>query len=483
MSRVSVRQFSAHLGAWAEGSGRLHERLSRGIGSVIERGELPGDTLLPTERELAAVLGVSRTTVVSAYNALKRDGRLVSRQGRGTWIPAAMSAARAGSTTPVTTELFGTMLGDHTGTIDLTTACPPANPVLERTIREWGVGDLTATLGGRGYLPAGVPELRAAVAGHLGDHGLPTQPEQIVITTGGHQAISLAVSLLVRPDAAVITEDPTYPGALDILRARGARVIGLPMDDAGIVVDGMGAAVAEHRPSLIYLVPSFHNPTGTVLDPERGALIADLSRRTGVPVLEDEILRDIWIQGRRPGPFLAAHEPDAPILTVGSLSKTIWGGLRLGWIRGPRSLAERLTRARLLADLGGSIVVQSLATHLIPHIDEAAEVRRATVRHAAGVAAAALDAHLPEWAHRSPQGGAALWLRMPWGDARSFAQLCHRFGVSVLPGAVMSTNGGHGDRLRVSLLGPADELHEGIARMAAAWHAYNHIAEHQPVVV
>lgn len=472
------------LGHWSDGNGPLHERLTNGLSRVIERGELPGEALLPTERELAAELGVSRTTVVTAYRSLKRTGRLASRQGRGTWIPTASSAPRAGSSARITSELFGSMFDESDGgLVDLTAACPLANPVLLDAVRGWTGADMAAGMTGMGYLPGGLPELRRAVADRYTAGGLPTEPEQVVITNGGQQAIALVASLLVRPDAAVLMEDPTYPGALDVMRARGARTIAVPMDADGVLPDVLETQAVRHRPALIYLVPSFHNPTGALLSPERGARIADFSRRTGIPVVDDQVLRQIWIRGRRPPQGLAEHDPDAPILTIGSLSKTMWGGMRIGWVRAPRSLAERLARARLLADLGGSVPGQVMALHLMDRFDEAAGVRREIVRATADAADVELAARLPGWEYTPPSGGATLWVRMPWGDARAYAQAALRAGVLVLPGSAMSVSGGHEDRLRISLLGEPDALREGIRRMAAAWESYRHTACDDGLVV
>jgi DNA-binding transcriptional MocR family regulator len=476
--RITSRRLAADIGRWADGPGPLHERLTVALRRVVVRGDLPAEALLPTERDLARELGVSRTTVVTAYGALKRSGHLASRQGRGTWIPAGATAPRAGSSAPITSELFATVLeGEPGGTVDLVAACPDPNPVVREVMRGLGGADLVADLHGGGYLAAGLPALRAALAARLTAEGVPTEAEQVVVTTGGHQALSLAVQLLVPPDGAVLVEDPTYPGMLDILRSRGARPIPVAMDGAGVLPDALEAAVVRDRPRLAYLVPAFHNPTGAVLSAERGARVAEIAARYGVPVVDDQVLRDIWIAGRRPPPPLAAHDPEAPVITVGSLSKVMWGGLRLGWLRAPRSLAERLARARILADLGGPVPVQALALALLPHLDRAAEARRAIVAEAATAFCDAMAGLLPDWEVPRPEGGATLWVRMPWGDARTFAQWAQRAGVLVLPGPAMAVREGHEDRLRISLLAEPAALREGAERLAAAWAAHGRRAE------
>jgi DNA-binding transcriptional MocR family regulator len=476
--RISPRRLDALLGRWTDGTGPLHERLATALRRVIARGDLPAEALLPTERELARELGVSRTTVVAAYGGLKRTGHLASRQGRGTWIPSSQAAPRSVPGAAITSELFAPMLdGEHPDVIDLVAACPDPNPVLREVLGAMDGEALMRGMTGGGYLAAGLPDLRAALAARMSAEGVPTTAEQVVVTAGGHQALSLAVQLLVPPDGAVPVEDPTYPGFLDILRARGARPVPVAMDRHGVDPDALGAAMARDRPRLAYLVPAFHNPTGAVLSPERGARVVELARRHGVPVVDDQVLRDIWIAGRRPSPPLASHDPEAPVITVGSLSKTMWGGLRLGWLRAPRSLAERLARTRILADLGGAVPLQAVALALLPHLDRAAAERRAIVAGAADAFCAAMAERLPDWEVPRPEGGATLWVRMPWGDARGFSQFAQRAGVLVLPGPAMAVRGGHEDRLRISLLADPAVLREGAARLEAAWAAYGRRAE------
>ncbi|HWH13357.1 MAG TPA: PLP-dependent aminotransferase family protein [Miltoncostaeaceae bacterium] len=480
---MTPRQTALVLGRWADGPGTLQARLAAALHRAARRGELPPGALLPPERALALELAVSRTTVVGAYAELKREGVLQSRQGRGTWVPgpAPVAGEAAGA---ITSELFAGMLGDGGGLVDLSAACPHPSALVRELVEAVGGRAMAAAVTGSGYISGGLPELREAVAGVLTGEGLPTTPEQVVITNGAHQAISLAVAVLGRRGAPALMETCTYPGALDVVRAAGMRTAGVEMDEDGVLPDALAAAVARARPALVYLVPAFHNPTGALLAPERARAIAEAAVRDGTPLIEDQVMRDLHVGGRRAPAPIAAHAPDAPIVTVGSLSKVYWGGLRVGWARAPRPIAERLARARVLADLAGPLIAQHLALHLLAHRAEAVRARVTALRETLGVLEAALAAHLPEWSWRTPAGGGTLWARLPWGDATGFAQMAQRAGVAILPGPAMSPESGHEDRVRLPFMNGPDVVEEGVRRLAQAWEAYARTAAvRAPVIV
>lgn len=185
--------------------------------------------------------------------------------------------------------------------------------------------DLLDVLPDTGYAPQGLPSLRAAVADHIAGWGLPTTPEQVVVTTGAQQAISAAAACWVRPGDTVVVDDPTYPGALATFSQAGARLVGARVDGDGVRPEDV-AQLLTHRPSLVYLQSAVHSPTGTVLSARRRSELAELLATARVPLVEDVTLADLsWDE---PLPPIAAHDPDAPIAVVGSFSKLFWGRLR-----------------------------------------------------------------------------------------------------------------------------------------------------------
>jgi DNA-binding transcriptional MocR family regulator len=469
--KVDATRLATLLGSWAAGGGPLYDRLADAIAGAIERGELAAGTVLPTERELAARMAVSRTTVVGAYGRLKAEGRLESRQGRGTWV-AGDPEGRPPAERSFSAELYTGMLGGHGDLIELTAACPPATSLVARVLAELSPGDLAPAVDGAGYLPGGLGRLRERIAEHLALTGLPTRPEQVIVTTGAHQAIGLATALLGGPGQAVLVEDATYPGALDITRGAGMRPVAVALDGEGVVPDALEDLLERVRPAFAYLVPPHQNPTGSVLSAARSRRVAELSARYRVPVVEDLALRHLQLDERPLPAPIAAHSPDASSMVIGSASKVLWGGLRVGWIRASRPVVERLMRLKIVADLGSPVLAQTIAAELLPRFEEAVAERRAFLRERYAALSRALAERLPGWTWDEPRGGCTLWVRMPSGDARALGQVAQRCGVNLVPGQVLSAEGRHEDRLRLPFVHDPPVLAEAVRRLAVAWELY-----------
>jgi len=470
--KITPARVAMLLGPWSAGDGPLYAALAAALRAAIERGELPDQTVLPPERELAKRLHVSRTTVVGAYRALKEEGVLDSRQGRGTWVVGPAPPARAADLA-FSGELYGSLGGGGGDLIELSAAAPlPTGVVAEELARETGEG-LAARVTGSGYVPAGLPELRERIAEHHSAQGLPTRPDEVLVTTGAQQAIGLMTTLLGEAGQAVLVEEVTYPGALDQARGAGMRPVGVPLDSGGVVIDALDDLLERVRPRFVYLVPAHQNPTGSVLSESRSRQVAELSARYRVPVVEDLALRDLRMSDRPMPAPIAAHDPEALVISIGSMSKVFWAGLRVGWIRAPRPIIERLVRLKILADMGTGVLSQAIAAAALPRLGDAAAERRAGLIDGHAVLAEALSRRLPEWTWETPPGGCILWVRLPGGDAREFGQVAQRYGVSVVPGQVLSADGGHADRLRLPFVSEPAVLEEAVRRLALAWGLYS----------
>jgi DNA-binding transcriptional MocR family regulator len=464
------------VAAVSSGAGPIYGRLAESLRANIERGDLPAGARLPPERPLAEALGVSRTTVVLAYARLRRAGLLESRQGSGTWVPR-----RAGLPSPplqregrsrsfLVDSVTRAAAEEPADTIGFLGACLPAAGDLLEEAWDATRADLAALGTGPGYSPQGLPALRREIATHLERRGVPTAADDVLVTAGAQQALDLAARFLAVEGDAVVLEDPTYLGAIDAFSLARLRLLALPVGSAGADVGALGRLIAEARPALVYLVPTFHNPTGTVL-PEGGRReVAQLAEKSGVTVVEDESLADLSF-GSDPPPPVAAFAPGAPVLTVGSLSKLFWAGLRVGWIRGPRPLIARLTRLKVTADLSGSAVSQALAARLLARRDEVVRLRRRELHARLVRLSALLREKLPEWTWLPPDGGLNLWVRLPTPSAEELAEVAPRYGVSIVPGPVHSPSGRCRDRVRLPFVMEEARLAEGIARLARAWEA------------
>ena len=489
----------AALGAWSSGHGPLYGRLAAAIRAAIERGDLPPGATLPPERRLAPRLSVGRGTVVAAYELLRQEHIVERRQGSGTRVldsaarparrpaptrgsagSASRPTSRVGPTRPPSRNAIFRRLADgDDGTLDLVGAYVLGPSGLPPQALEGVADELTALADTPGYLPLGYAPLRRAIAEHLARGGLATTPEQVLITAGAQQAIDLVARHLIRPGEAVVLEDPTYPGAIDILASVGGRLVAVPTGRLGVDVNALADLLAEYTPSLVYLIPTFHNPVGSVL-PERSRRdLARLIEASGVVLVEDTSVSELALEdGREPPPPVAAFAPpEAPVVVVGSCSKLFWGGLRVGWVRAAEPVIAGLTRFKAMCDLGGSLPSQVIAAHLFEHIDVVRQHRRRELRARLQLVEGLLHDLLPDWRWERPLGGACLWVHLPYGNATQLAQLALRHGVSIVPGPVASPESGFGDYLRLPFSLTPDVLEEGLRRLAQAWSAYRPGAE------
>jgi DNA-binding transcriptional MocR family regulator len=469
-------QLGVALASWQEGDGPLYRRLARALRAAIAEGAVPAGGRLPTERALAARLHVSRSTVVAAYDELEEGGWVHRRQGSGTWVRRRSPARAFGKDLPGalgrTSASFRALIEGPGDAIEFTVAAVPAPELLElEGVAEDALKELQRATLDPGYVTAGYPPLRSALAEHLSAWGLPTTDREVIVTTGAQQGIALVLELYVRRGDVVLVEDPTYLTTLDKLEAAGARVAPVPVGPDGVRADDVRAAAVEHEPCLAYLIPTFHNPTGTLVPESERRAIATVAAELQLPLVDDVTLADVPLAAPPPPP-LAAFVPDAPILTVGSLSKLFWGGLRVGFVRGPEPVIRRLARLKLLEDHGSSVASQTLALALLARADEQRSRRTALARERCAHLSALLARHLPEWRWREPAGGLCMWVRLPGADATAFAEVAARYGVTVVPGPMCSPTRAFGEYLRLPFVLPPDVLDEGVGRLAAAWDAY-----------
>ena len=333
-------------------------------------------------------------------------------------------------------------------------------------IRDRVATALARIAGDIGYYPAGHPALRRAIADRYTGRGSRTGPEQIVVTNGGQQALSLLTRALLAPGDRVLVEGPTYPGALEAFREQAAVPYSLPVG-----LGGLAAAARGQRAAMAYVISTFHNPTGSVLSPQARQALVQAAGAAGVPLVDDEVLGDLAFPGVQVPPPLAAC--DGTVISVGSLSKSIWGGLRIGWVRAAEPLIARLARLLAVHDLGGNVPAQLAAAELLPRLDALSR------RQAAGRQArhdhlrAELARRLPDWDAPPVPGGQTLWVRLPYGDGTSFAQTALRHRIAVLPGSGLDASGQCQDHLRLHFVARPDVLTEAVRRLAEAWRAYH----------
>ncbi|MFA9444342.1 PLP-dependent aminotransferase family protein [Egicoccus sp. AB-alg6-2] len=493
-----IRESGPHLaGILADtlgGEGPLYRQLADGLKRAVDRGEIPLGTVLPPERILARSLTVSRATVVAAYDRLKAEGWLESRQGSGTWVRRPAGEERGGVDAVATARLF---LSDDRAdqrsgpgeeparsdedVVELSVAAVTGSPGVVAVLSSLSPEDVGSLVAHHGYVPHGLRALRDIVAARFTAAGLPSTDDQIVITTGAHQAISLVARQTLQRGDAVLVESPTFPGALDVFRRFGARMVPLPVDEHGVRTDVIADLVARTEPKLVYLSPNFHNPTGAVLPEDRRRVLAELADTSGIVIVEDLAMGDVALDDATLPPPIAGFSNGAgAIHTLGSTAKLFWAGVRVGWVRSPTSWAVRMLATKTVADLGTPLLSQLLAVRLLEHADDILAERRAELVPARDLLCALLAEHLPSWQWTRPPGGLSLWVTLPSGNAEEFAELALRHGVSVVPGPALSVDEGNRRCLRLVFARPEPLLREGVRRLATAWQAYEPLASRAP---
>jgi DNA-binding transcriptional MocR family regulator len=429
---------------------------------LIAGARVDVDLRLPSERDLCVALGVSRTTVTRAYAVLVDAGYAVARQGSGTYTRLPGNRRQA----------FDRSLTPHTGSenlIDLSTAASAAAPGVAAAYAECAA-DLPLYLGGTGYFPTGLPALQQAIAETYDARGLPTDPDQILVVPGALSALMVTAQALLRSRDHVVAESPGYPNGHAALRRAGARWAAAPMDVDGWDLDAIGRVVKGARPRLAYLIPDFQNPTGNLMSNAQREEYAALLRRAGTVPVVDESHQALRLDGRpMPRPF-AAFAPET--ITLGSVSKSLWGGLRVGWIRCPAGLTERLFSARIAMDLGSPVFEQLVAARLLADRDTHWSAHRERLRAQRDALAAALTSRLPDWRFRLPQGGLSLWCELPPHSRAGALELtaeAETRDVAVSAGPAFALEGGLDTFVRIPYSRPEGELVAAVDRIAEAW--------------
>jgi 2-aminoadipate transaminase len=322
------------------------------------------------------------------------------------------------------------------------------------------------------YAPTeGNADLRALVAARMTARGLPTEAADLLITTGSQQALTLITAALLDPGAVVAVEEPTYLAALQCFQLAGARIVAVPGDAGGVDPDALAAVLRAERPALLYLVPTFANPTGRTLTEERRRAVAGLAAAHGTWVVEDDPYGELRYRGA-PVPALAA-QPGAEdrVLHLGSFSKIAAPGMRLGWVRSPAALRSALTVAKQAADLHTSTIDQAAAADYLAVTDLDAHVRG--LRAAYATRRDAMMAAMPRTAPAGstwtdPDGGMFTWLRLPTAvDTATLLPSALARDVAFVPGAPFYAGRPDTATLRLSFTTHTpDEITEGMGRLA-----------------
>ena len=467
----------------------LFAQISGHFRDSILAGNLPAGTRLPAVRTLARTLGVNRGTVESAYAELVADGLLTSRRGSGYYVlspaleagpsfeagvwPAWQGRLRYGGFAAMSAYLpEGSRQTDWIALDG--GACDPRlfpmdefRKLLGRVMRRDGVAAVEyGEIGG--FRP-----LRATLAQVLASQGIRTSADSILITAGSQQALSLVSQLVLAPGDAVVVERPTYAGALDVFRARGARIHTVGMDEEGMDMDELEAILARHRPGLVYTIPNFHNPTGACLDGHRRRRLINLAGRYDVPILEDDYVGDIRYEGHAQ-PTLKSLDPDGRVIYVSTFSKMLIPGLRVGFVVADGPVRDHLLRSKRCHDLATCNLIQRALRDYVSVGRYHAHLQRSCTvyRRRRDAMLATLKRHMPRgatWVR--PRGGLFVWVGLPDGVRSSeLLPAACAAGMAFAPGGNFFADPAAGEGcLRLNFASSTEEvIEEGIRRLGTA---------------
>ncbi len=455
---ISAARLQSLLGSSLDRS-PAYVALADGLRLLVSDGRVPPGTRLPSERDLTVRLGLSRTTVTRAYAVLRDRGYLTSRQGSGSVLR--LPGARGGHRDPLLSPREA-----PADSIDLTCAASPAPPGVAAAY-EAAVTELPGFLTGAGYFPSGVPALKEALARRYTERGVPTTPEQIVVTCGALAAAAVAVRALLHTGDRVLVERPTYPNVLATLKRSGARVSAVDVDPGGWDAEVLRTGVRAASPRAAYLIPDFQNPTGALMsDEQRAEVAAELRRARAVPIVDETLVEMSLDEVALPLP-MAAHAPGA--VTVGSASKAFWGGLRIGWLRAPQEVVGALVSARLSLDLGAPLLEQLVLVRLLQERSTVLAHRRDQLRASRSALTEALSRRLPDWGYLTPSGGLALWCELPAPLSSALTAAAEPHGLLLAPGPSFAPDGGLERFVRLPYTHAPERLTTAVDRLAEAW--------------
>jgi DNA-binding transcriptional MocR family regulator len=447
---------------WRERTGRRglgHEAIADAVESLITDGRLALGVRLPAERELASAIGISRTTVTAAYSKLRDSGYLTSRRGAGSWtaLPAGHRVGAGG--------LFTEDAPD--GVLDLGCAALAAPPELVPAVAA-AATDLAHYLARSGYQPTGIEPLREAVAARYTDRGLPTDPAQIMITSGVGHAVDLLLRVLTAPGHRVLVEAPTYPNALTAFAERRHRVITYNLDERGWDPDLLLSTVRGAQARVAYLIPDFHNPTGHLMPEPLRARLPITAHAAGTDLIIDESFSDLMLEPGAPPSPLAVYDRGARVISVGGMSKLFWGGLRIGWIRATASTIARLAALRVHVDMASPVLDQLVATRLLALTDQVAAARRAELRAQRDAWVTALRAELPQWRFTVPRGGLCLWVELDAPVSTALARTAADLDLRIAAGPRFGPDGTFERFLRLPFVLAVSQVPDAVARLVEA---------------
>jgi GntR family transcriptional regulator of abcA and norABC len=460
----------------------LYKQIANFIRQKISHGEWPLGSKIPTERMLAREFGVNRSTVVTAFAELTAEGLIEGSSGSGTrvvnntWtVMAARSApdwdayTRAGAYRPSLPTVQDINQTENSPTIiRLGTAGPPPE-LFPTDMLQSILPKLPTMMKSLDYEdPKGLLYLRQQISEYAKKRGIEASPSSILIVSGALQALQLISMGLLKRGSVVLAEKPSYVQSLSVFQSAGMKMAGLPLDKDGLVTDAIPQQKREQKATILYTIPCFHNPTGILMSEERRKQLLTICEQEQLPIVEDDVYRDVWLDHKPPAP-LKAMDKNGLVLYLGSMSKTLGPGLRIGWLIGPDPVVNRLADLKMQLDYGSSSLSQWTVAECLKSglYEQHLQKTRETLQKRREAALHALERHMTGMASWScPSGGFFIWLRLHRPvSMRALFEKALQQEVLLYPGNIYDRSDHHHIRLSYGNASPA-ELEEGISRLS-----------------
>ena len=455
--KIGASSLSRLMGGWQADAmrGPAYRQIRQALRLLILDGRLPIGLRLPGERNLADALDVSRTTVAAAYAELRDLGFLSSRHGSGSITRLPREQGNGPDQLQATTE------------IDFSIAALPAPSHVHAAYAE-ALAELPRHLPGIGYEPAGIADLRSAIADRYARSGVPTDPDQILVTQGAQQGLVLLLSLLARPGDPVVIDHPTYSKAIEAILAASCQPIPVNLPQSGWDAEQYRSAMAQTGSRLSFLLPDFHNPTGRLMAQACRQQVAAIAAGQGGHLIVDETMIDLWLDVPRPT-SMAAFDRGDHVITLGSMGKSFWGGLRMGWVRASHDIIAALAASRAANDMGSPILEQLAATALLRRPDGILDERRQLIGEQRDHLLKLVGERLTDWRFERPPGGLCAWAELPRPLSSALAVAAHDLGVRIAPGSKYGIDGAFERFVRLPYALPKPALSDVVDRLARAW--------------
>lgn len=460
----------------------LHVQIYNYMRKKILNGEWTVGTKIPSQRELAKIFQVNRSTIVTALDELTADGLIEGKVGSGTKVINNTWNVLASNNPPDWISYVKSGIHQPNNSIIQEINKAEANPNVIRL----GTGELSPELLPNKLMweflksskepslhlnymqPKGCPSLRKTISEYLKLKGIEASPDLILIVSGGLQALQLISIGLLNKGSTILHETPSYLNSVHVFQSVGMNLFGIPIDDEGLKCDSIRRLKRQHNISLIYTIPNFHNPTGKVMSEKRRKVLLNVSQHVAIPIIEDDVYGDLWIDEPPPKP-LKARDTSGNVLYIGSISKSLSPGLRIGWIVGPVPVIDRLADIKMQTDYGSSTISQYVVNKWLSSglYENFLKQIRKQLMYKRNFTIKILETFFSELATwQIPRGGFYIWLKLKANmSTRKLFYLALKEGILINPGNVYDQNDDCHLRLSYSYAS-MEQIEYGLKRLA-----------------